>query len=63
MFLTEYDVSESYSMDLFDCLTEKEKARGRRKGIRMAKREDFLCRVLKFFKIGRLWDGNGNRIQ
>ena len=49
MFLTELDVSEK-SIDLFECLSEKEKARGKRKGIRMAKREDFFYKICAFIK-------------
>jgi hypothetical protein len=33
------------SIDLFSCLSEKEKLRGKRKGIRMAKRENFFYKV------------------
>lgn len=32
-------------IDLFSCLSEKEKLRGKRKGIRMAKRENFFYKV------------------
>lgn len=49
MFLTEFEASENY-IDLFTCLSEKEKARGKRKGIRMAKRDNFIYKVRCFIK-------------
>ncbi len=42
-------INESKSIDLFDCLTEKEKARGKRKGVRMAKRANRIDKILNWF--------------
>lgn len=38
------------TVDLFECLTEKEKAKGKRKGIRMAKIENFIFKIKNLFK-------------
>ena len=37
------------TIDLFDCLTDKQKERGKRKGIRKAKREDRLAKINNWF--------------
>lgn len=37
--------------DLFDCLTDKEKAKGKRKGIRKAKIENRIAKIIKMKKI------------
>ena len=42
-------MADGKSIDLFACLTEKEKARGKRKGIRMAKRANRIDKILNWF--------------
>ena len=37
------------TVDLFECLTEKEKARGKRKGVRRAKIENFIFKIINLF--------------
>lgn len=52
------DFKPSKTVDLFECLSEKEKVRGKRKGIRMAKIENFIFKIKNLFK-HRCPDCNG----
>ena len=52
MFMNVDKLEEIPTSSLFDCLTEKEKARARRKGARIGKFFNFIHAVKRFFKRG-----------
>lgn len=48
------ELKPNKTVDLFECLTDKEKAKGKRKGIRMAKIEKFFFKIKNLFKQNNL---------